>query len=123
MKEESSNPSDASGGAYENVISLLQSMQRQLTSLEKKMDLLMDASHRRSSVDKWSSDGSFRKGPHPKQSGSFNRPQRHGKGGHKPKAVERNSSQKPYYERIPNVKNRRHGSKRKHSDFRREDRE
>jgi len=123
MKEESSNPSDASGGAFEDVISLLQSMQQQLAALEKKIDLLMGASHKRNAGDRYSSDRSFRKGPHLKQSGSFGRPQRHGKGEHKPRTGERNSPQEPYYERRPHQKNRGQASKKKHFGFSREDRE
>jgi hypothetical protein len=122
MNEESSiNPSSAPDETDTDVVSLLKRMQQQLSSLERKIDLLISNS-REGSSGETPSDGPFRKRSFSKPFRSFDHPRRHGKGGHAHSPRERDSAQGHFYEHRPHEKNRGSGPRKRPFSFKPKDR-
>jgi hypothetical protein len=83
----------------EDIALLLQSMQRQLATLEKKVDMLLAQSKGKPRGDAPFRDRPFRKGPFTKPPRSFERPNRYGREDRERSPRERDSSRSHYSER------------------------
>ena len=124
MKDEwSMNESAETDESDIDVVSLLMKMQQQLNQLEKKIDLLVNQSQKRSSGERSYGDRPFHKRSFSKQFRSSDHSQHHDRGdyGHSPR--ERDSAQGHFYEHRPQKKGRGPRPGKKSFSFKRKDNE
>jgi len=124
MNEEPSiNPSAVPDQSDADIVPLLKRMQQQLSSLEKKIDTLINQSQEKPFREKSFPNRPFRGRSFSKPLRSFDQSQRHGKGEREHGPGERDSAQGRFYERRQRDKNRGSDQKKKPFFFKRKDRE
>jgi hypothetical protein len=104
-----------------NVVSLLKGMQQQLNQLERKVDLLINQSQKRSSGERSFGDKPFQKRPFSKPFRSSEHSMHHGKGEYGRGPRDRDSAQGHFYEHRPHKKGPRPGLGKKSFSFKRKD--